>query len=247
MQRMRARAVNRNRAVENAIDLTGTPCAYGISDGVGGTGFFGASGPALPHQPSAGVAQRANRAERGEAVVRSGSGSARVEISTMVGSMHLRGLELPKEYSTDVNHNLSEAGPARDPTVGSDARAAEMALEALLDVMQREDGVVQRAQRSAVEKAVFNKIGEMDDTERSDSERDTDDAVIRTLKAIMHRLDHSGLKMLVNAHVSQVGTPGTQRWFSNPWMLRATRRRRFLTGHVGFEARRKMSGRKPPG
>ena len=92
----------------------------------------------------------------------------------------------------------------------------------------------------------FNEIGEMDDAERSDSERDTDDAVVRTLKAIMHRLDHSGLQMLVNAHISQAGTPHSEVVFES-FDLRATRRRRFLTGHVGFEARRKMSGRKPPG
>ena len=244
----RARAVNRNHAVENAIDLTGTPGAYGISDGAGGTGFFGASGPALPHQLSAGVAQRANRAARGEAVVRSGSGTARAEISAMVESMRLRRLELPQGYSTDGNHNLSEAGPARDPTVDIDARAAEMSLEALVNVVQREDGRVAPAHRAAAEKAIFIKIGDMDDTERSERERDADDVAIRTLKAIWHRLRHRGLKMLVNAYISQIGSPGTdEAWFSNPGVSRATRRRQFLTSHVGFEARRKMSGRKPPG
>ena len=123
-----------------------------------------------------------------------------------------------------------------------------MPLEALLDVVQREDSVVQPEQRAAAEKAMFIKIGEMDDTERSDSERDADDYVIRTLNALMHRLTHRGLKTLVTAHISKVGTPGTLvRWFWSPGISRTTRRRRFLTSHVGFEARRKMSGRKPPG
>ena len=79
-----------------------------------------------------------------------------------------------------------------------------MSLEALLDVLQREDGVVQPVHRAAAEKAMFNKIGEMDDTARSDSERAADDDVIRTLNALMHRLTHRGLKRLVAAHISEV-------------------------------------------
>ena len=85
-----------------------------------------------------------------------------------------------------------------------------MSLEALLDVVQREDGVVQSEQRAAAEKAMFIKIGEMDDTVRSYSERAADDDVIRTLNALMHCLTHRGLKTLVTAHVSKVGTPGTR-------------------------------------
>jgi hypothetical protein len=200
----RARAGNLNRAAENAIDLTGAPGAYGISDGAGGAGFFGASGDALPHQPSAGVAHRADRAARGDAVVRSGSGSTRVEIAAMAESIRLGGLEVPFGYSLDGNHNVSEARPARDPTVDIAARAAAMSLEALLDVLQREGGVVQPVHRAAAEKAMFNKIGEMDDTARSDSERAADDDVIRTLNALMHRLTHRGLKRLVAAHISEV-------------------------------------------
>jgi hypothetical protein len=64
--------------------------------------------------------------------------------------------------------------------------------------------VVQAVHRAAAEKAMFNKIGEMDDTARSDSERAADDDVIRTLNALMHRLTHRGLKRLVAAHISEV-------------------------------------------
>ena len=139
--------------------------------------------------------------------------------------MRLGGFDLPPGYSLDGSHNLSEAGPVRDPTVGIAARAAEMSLEGLLDVVQREDGVVQPEQRAAAEKAMFIKIGEMDDTERSDREHAAHDDVIRTLNAFMHRLNHRGLKMLVTAYVSKVGTPRTQEWFSNPGISRTTRRR----------------------
>ena len=200
----RMRAGNRMRAIDDAIDLTGAAGTLGISDGAGGMGFFGATGTEVPHQPSAGVRQRAIRAERGEAVVRSGSGSARAEISAMAQSMRLRGLELPQGYSTDGNHNLSEAGPARDPTVDIDARAAEMSLEDLVDVVQCEDGRVAPAHRAAAEKAMFNKIGDMDNTERSERDRAADDVAIRTLDALRHRLNHGGLKMLVSAYMTQV-------------------------------------------
>jgi hypothetical protein len=127
-----------------------------------------------------------------------------VEIAAMAESIRLGGLEVPFGYSLDGNHNVSEARPARDPTVDIAARAAAMSLEALLDVLQREGGVVQPVHRAAAEKAMFNKIGEMDDTARSDSERAADDDVIRTLNALMHRLTHRGLKRLVAAHISEV-------------------------------------------
>ena len=201
----RMRAGNRMRAIDDAIDLTGAAGTLGISDGAGGMGFFGATGTEVPHQPSAGVGQRAIRAERGEAVVRSGSGSTRAEIATSVESMRLRGRAPPPGYSLDGKHEPpSGAGPASVPTSRIDARAAGLAMEDLLDILQREDGEVEQTHRAAAEKAMFNKIGDMDNTERSERDRAADDVAIRTLDALRHRLNHGGLKMLVSAYMTRV-------------------------------------------
>ena len=209
----RARAENRMRAIDDAIDLTGAAGTLGISDGAGGMGFFGATGTEVPHQPSAGVGQRAIRAERGEAVVRSGSGSTRAEIATSVESMRFRGRAPPPGYSLDGNHEPpSGAGPASVPTARIDALAAKLDMEDLLDILQREDGEVEHTQRAAAERAMFNKIGDMDNTERSERDRAADDDVLRTLDALRHRLNHGGLKVLVRAYMNRVrrhpGHPG---------------------------------------
>jgi hypothetical protein len=79
-------------------------------------------------------------------------------------------------------------------------------MEDLLDILQREDGEVEHTQRAAAERAMFNKIGDMDNTERSERDRAADDDVLRTLDALRHRLNHGGLKVLVSAYMTRVRT-----------------------------------------
>ena len=199
----RSRAASFSQRVADAIDLTGNPNATGVSDGAGGAGFFGASGPPLGHQPSAGVAQRRRAAERGDAVVRGGSGKARAEISTQVDTMRANGFDLPRGYAIDGNHDVRDVQPPSDPPVDIEARAAAMSMEDLVEILTKER--VAAEHREAAEKALFMKLGEVD----SIVPDDPTDVVLRTLRSIQHYLKHAGLNTLVDAHHTKVATVGT--------------------------------------
>jgi hypothetical protein len=217
----RSRAALLSQRIAGAIDLTGQPNTTGVSDGAGGTGFFGASGAALGHQASAGVAQRLRAAERGEAVVRGGSGNARAEISATVDNMRADGFDLPRGYATDGNHDPRVVQPPSDQRVVIEARAAAISMEDLLEILTKER--VASDHRAAAERALFMKLGEMETID------DATDLVLRTLHSIPPFLKHAGLKTLVNAHmtkVSRVGTPSRHPdQFLSPRNTRARARR----------------------
>ena len=239
----RSRAASFSQRVADAIDLTGNPNATGVSDGAGGAGFFGASGPPLGHQPSAGVEQRRRAAERGDAVVRGGSGKARAEISTQVDTMRANGFDLPRGYAIDGNHDVRDVQPPSDPRVDMEACAAEMEMENLVEILTKER--VTAEHRATAERALFMKLGEMDNIVANDPT----DIVLRTLHSIRHLLKHAGLKRLVNAHMSEVATVGTPTRHPAPVSLsaknaraRSPTRRLFLTS-ILFEARSSVAER----
>ena len=239
----RSRAASFSQPVADAIDLTGNPNATGVSDGAGGAGFFGASGPPLGHQPSAGVAQRKRAAERGNAVVRGGSGKARAEISTQVDTMRANGFDLPRGYAIDGNHDVRDVQPPSDPPVDIEARAAAMSMEDLVEILTKER--VAAEHREAAEKALFMKLGEVD----SIVPDDPTDVVLRTLRSIQHYLKHAGLNRLVDAHHTEVATVGTPTRHPAPVSLstsnaraRSPTRRLFLTS-ILFEARSSVAER----
>ena len=86
------------------LDLSadGNDETYGVPDGAGGAGAFGASGERVGWVPSVGATQRFMRANEGEAVVRLGSGNTRTEISRTIQAMDQRG-------TANLPHNIEDA------------------------------------------------------------------------------------------------------------------------------------------
>ena len=242
----RSRAASVSQRVADAIDLIGNPNATGVSDGAGGAGFFGASGAPLGHQPSASVEQRRRAAERGEAVVRGGSGNARAEISTQVDTMRASGFDVPRGYAIDGNHDVRDVQSPSDPPVDIEARAAAMKMEDLVEFLTRER--VAAEHRAAMEKALFVKLGEMDIIVPNDPT----DIVLRTLHSIQHFVKHAGLKRLVDAHMAEVALVGTPTWHPAPLSLSAKNARarsptrRLLLTIILFEARSSSVAERTP-
>lgn len=88
----------RGAAEQVVVDLSsdGDDERYGIPDGAGGAGPFGASGERVGWVPSAGATQRYERANQGEAVVRLGSGNPRTEISRTMQILEQRRVMNPQ-------------------------------------------------------------------------------------------------------------------------------------------------------